>query len=32
VYVVDREQGAQDNIRAAGFSGERLFTKTALGI
>jgi orotate phosphoribosyltransferase len=32
VYVVDREQGAQDNIHAAGFEGAPLFTKTALGI
>ena len=32
VYVVDREQGASDNIRAAGFSPAPLFTKTALGI
>ncbi len=32
VYVVDREQGASANIRAAGFSPAALFTKTALGI
>ncbi len=32
VYVVDREQGALENIRAAGFDGAPLFTKTSLGI
>ena len=32
VYVVDREQGADANIRAAGFLPAALFTKTALGI
>lgn len=32
VYVVDREQGADANIRAAGFDPAALFTKTALGI
>jgi orotate phosphoribosyltransferase len=32
VYVVDREQGALENIRAAGFAGAPLFTKTSLGI
>ncbi len=32
VYVVDREQGADANIRAAGFDPASLFTKTALGI
>lgn len=32
VYVVDREQGADANIRAAGFQPAALFTKTALGI
>lgn len=31
-YVVDREQGADANIRAAGFAPAALFTKTALGI
>jgi orotate phosphoribosyltransferase len=32
VYVVDREQGADANIRAAGFEPAALFTKTSLGI
>ncbi|HWG84199.1 MAG TPA: orotate phosphoribosyltransferase [Deinococcales bacterium] len=32
VYVVDREQGADANIRAAGFDPAALFTKTSLGI
>ena len=32
VYVVDREQGAQENIAAAGFSSAALFSKTSLGI
>jgi orotate phosphoribosyltransferase len=32
VYVVDREQGASANIRAAGFDSAALFTKTSLGI
>jgi orotate phosphoribosyltransferase len=32
VYVVDREQGALENIRMAGFEGAPLFTKTSLGI
>jgi orotate phosphoribosyltransferase len=32
VYVVDREQGADANIRAAGFAPAALFTKTSLGI
>jgi orotate phosphoribosyltransferase len=32
VYVVDREQGADTNIRAAGFEPAALFTKTSLGI
>ncbi len=32
VYVVNREQGAQENIAAAGFSGTALFSKTSLGI
>ena len=32
VYVVDREQGADKNIREAGFEPAALFTKTSLGI
>jgi orotate phosphoribosyltransferase len=32
IYVVDREQGADANIRAAGFTPAALFTKTSLGI
>ncbi len=32
VYVVNREQGAQENIAAAGFVGAALFSKTSLGI
>jgi orotate phosphoribosyltransferase len=32
VYVVNREQGAQENIAAAGFEGSPLFSKTSLGI
>lgn len=32
VYVVDREQGADANIRAAGFEPAALFTKTSLGL
>ncbi len=32
VYVVDREQGADANIRSAGFEPAALFTKTSLGI
>ena len=32
VYVVDREQGADANIRAAGFEPAFLFSKTSLGI
>ncbi|MFN3267269.1 MAG: orotate phosphoribosyltransferase, partial [Deinococcales bacterium] len=32
IYVVNREQGAQENIAAAGFSGAPLFSKTSLGI
>jgi orotate phosphoribosyltransferase len=32
VYVVDREQGADANIRAAGFEPAALFTKSSLGI
>jgi orotate phosphoribosyltransferase len=32
IYVVDREQGADANIRAAGFMPAALFTKTSLGI
>ncbi len=32
VYVVDREQGADTNIRAAGFEPAFLFSKTSLGI
>ncbi len=32
VYVVDREQGADANIRAAGYEPHALFTKTSLGI
>ena len=31
-YVVDREQGADANIRAAGFEPAALFTKSSLGI
>ncbi len=32
IYVVDREQGALQNISAAGFTGAPLFTKSSLGI
>lgn len=32
VYVVDREQGADANIRAAGFEPAALFTRSSLGI
>jgi orotate phosphoribosyltransferase len=32
VYVVNREQGAQENIASAGFVGAALFSKTSLGI
>jgi orotate phosphoribosyltransferase len=32
IYVVDREQGADANIRQAGFTPAALFTKTSLGI
>jgi orotate phosphoribosyltransferase len=32
IYVVDREQGADANIRAAGFEPAALFTKSSLGI
>jgi orotate phosphoribosyltransferase len=32
VYVIDREQGAAQNLAAAGLDAEALFTKTDLGI
>jgi orotate phosphoribosyltransferase len=32
VAVIDRQEGARDNIQAAGFSFEALFTKADLGI
>lgn len=32
VYVIDREQGAADNLKEAGFDAQALFTKTDLGI
>ncbi len=32
VYVVNREQGAQENMASAGFEGVALFSKTSLGI
>jgi orotate phosphoribosyltransferase len=32
VYVIDREEGADANIRAAGFEPAALFRKSELGI
>ena len=32
VVVIDRQEGARENIEAAGFAFEALFTKADLGI
>ena len=32
IAVIDREQGAQENLAAAGFKSKALFTRTELGL